>query len=251
MLDALRNAIAEAPTTAALDVAARGLWAALAAGMLDEDRAGQLAEALEARRVMLRTPSQARTGRTPVSASRTVTLFAKARQSMPPDRRKSIERRRRLAASGPMPPQLAAHFTTAELACLRIVADEVKAHGVCTRSYEEIAARAGTCRSSARNAIRRAAALRLITVQTRPRPGRKHLPNVVSVVSKEWLAWLRIGMRDRSRQIGGKKQAATDTSLDSSPERQDIQAHTSLTLRRARSSESGLGPGKVEEGIRA
>jgi len=36
-----------------------------------------------------------------------------------------------LAASGPLPPQLASHFTTGELTVLRIVGDEVKAHGVC------------------------------------------------------------------------------------------------------------------------
>ena len=37
-----------------------------------------------------------------------------------PDRQRSIERRRRTS-----------HFTTGELAVLRIVGDEVKAHGVC------------------------------------------------------------------------------------------------------------------------
>ena len=46
-----------------------------------------------------------------------------------PDRQRSIERRRRLAASEPLLPQLASRFTTGELAVLRIVGDEVKAHG--------------------------------------------------------------------------------------------------------------------------
>jgi hypothetical protein len=35
------------------------------------------------------------------------------------------------AASGPMPPALAAKFTQAEMAAFRIVSDEVRHHGVC------------------------------------------------------------------------------------------------------------------------
>jgi hypothetical protein len=47
---------------------------------------------------------------------------------------------------GELPPALAAGFTTGELAVLRILAE---AHGVCDRSLNELAARAGVCRSLA------------------------------------------------------------------------------------------------------
>jgi hypothetical protein len=66
----------------------------------------------------------------PVAAKRAPRAAARRRQRSP-DRQASIERRRRLAASGPMPPALAARFTTSELAALRIIGDEVRHHGVC------------------------------------------------------------------------------------------------------------------------
>src|SRR6185295_10041639 len=82
------------------------------------------------------------------------TRFPPRKVQISPDCARSRERRRTLAASGPMPPQLACKFTTGELAVLAIVAGEVREHGLCDRSYDEIAARAGTCRPLARRAIR-------------------------------------------------------------------------------------------------
>ena len=74
---------------------------------------------------------------------------------------------RRFAASGPMPPALAAKFTVSELAVLRIVGDEVSGQGACGLTLAEIAARAGVCRRMDQSALREAAALGLITVQER------------------------------------------------------------------------------------
>jgi hypothetical protein len=53
------------------------------------------------------------------------TAFTARVEQRSPDRQASIERRRRLAASGPLPPVMAARFTVSELAVLRIVGDEV------------------------------------------------------------------------------------------------------------------------------
>jgi predicted transcriptional regulator len=92
-----------------------------------------------------------------------------------------------------MPPHLAANFTTGELASLRIVADEVKAHGSCARTLPEIAARAGVGISTARNAIREASRLGIVTVEERRRHGKPNLANVVRIISVEWLAWLAKG----------------------------------------------------------
>src|SRR5271156_2616162 len=77
----------------------------------------------------------------------------KARQQRSPDRQASIARRRHLAASGPMPPALAARFTQAEMAALRIIGDECRVHGCCALHIDAIAARAGVCRTTAQNAI--------------------------------------------------------------------------------------------------
>src|SRR5205814_10217932 len=102
-----------------------------------------------------------------------------------------------------------------ELAVLRIIGDEVRQHGHCDRCVDELAARAGVCRSMVKNAIREAARLGLLTVQERRQEGRRNLPNVVRIVSKEWTTWLaRGGQSSRSSAeplIGCKKVRPTDS----------------------------------------
>jgi hypothetical protein len=117
------------------------------------------------------------------------------RRQRSPDRQRSVERRRRLAASGPMPPALAARFTTSELAALRIIADEVRLHGCCALHIDAIAARAGVCRTVVKNALREARSLGMVTITERRRRGQKSLTNIVRIVSPEWTAWVRIGVR--------------------------------------------------------
>ena len=95
-----------------------------------------------------------------------------------------------------------------ELAVLRIVGNEVRQHGQCDRCVDELAARAGVCRSLVKNAIRTAARLGLLTVEERRRAGRRNLPNVVRVVSREWRQWLARG----PKPIGVKK--ITPTAKD-------------------------------------
>lgn len=108
-------------------------------------------------------------------------------------KRRSIERRRRLASCWPVPPHLAGHFTQCQLAALRIVADEIKRHGYCDLFIDKIAALAGTCRTIVRYALRKAKDLRLLTVEERPRRGQKSLTNIVRGLCKDWLRW--IGLR--------------------------------------------------------
>src|SRR5919202_1824007 len=123
-----------------------------------------------------------------------------AARASPYDRARSWERRRRLAYSGPLPPRLAARFTVGEAAALKVIADEVRAHGKCDRTLGEIAARAGVGRTTVQNAIRQAVKLGLVAVQERRRPGARSLPNVIRIVSAEWRSWL-----ERGRKGGGFK----------------------------------------------
>jgi hypothetical protein len=59
------------------------------------------------------------------------------------------------------------------------------------------------------NAIREAARLGLVTIEERRRQGRRNLPNVVWIISKEWTMWLARGGRSSRPQaeslIGCKK----------------------------------------------
>jgi len=113
-----------------------------------------------------------------------------------PDRQASIARRRQHAATAPLPPSLATKFTTGEIAVLKIIADEWLAHGACDLSQNEIGARAGVVKSVVKRAIFFAENDHsMITVQRRPRSGRKHLTNIIRIIRAEWRDWLSKGHR--------------------------------------------------------
>src|SRR5919107_1945878 len=183
--DQMAAAIDGARTLTRLDHLSRSIWQGLAAHAVADDDAQALAERLHARRSVLRGEIKP-VGIPPGRPS----IFPPKRLQRAPKRSVAIARRRHLAASGPMPPSLACKFTVGELAVLRIVGDEVRQHGHCARCVDEIAARAGVCRSLVKNAIRTEARLGLVTVEERRRAGRRNLPNVVRIVSKEWTMWL-------------------------------------------------------------
>ena len=204
-------AIDGARTLTRLDHLSCAIWQGLAAGAVADDDAQALAERLHACRAVLRGEIK------PVGiAPGRPSIFPPRRLQRAPQRPVAIARRRHLAASGPMPPALACKFTVSELAVLRIVGDEVRLHGCCSRCVDEVAARAGVCRRMVQNAIREAARLGLLTVQERRREGRRNLPNVVRVVSKEWTSWLARGGRSSRPSaeplIGCKKMRPTDSS---------------------------------------
>src|SRR3954449_10010113 len=122
--DQLRRAVeasprAELPTVSAL------LWKAYAAGQVTEAEAAALSEAIEARRALPAAPKpvQRRFGSRPTPAS--------------------LERRRRWAASGALPPALASRFTLAETAVLAVIAAEHVKQGRCVLTLDHIAALAG------------------------------------------------------------------------------------------------------------
>ena len=134
--------------------------------------------------------------------------FSRPRPQRSPDREKSIHRRRTLAATWPMPPAMAGMLTTSQVAYARIVSDEVHRTGRCELTLDEIAARGGMCRKTAKRAQDRLAELEWITVAERPVEGRKHLPNVVRVVSGEWSTWIKMG--PKPRPIGGHSCPTTE-----------------------------------------
>src|SRR3954463_5424871 len=207
----MATAIDAARTLTRLDHLSRAIWQALAAGAVGDDDAQTLAERLHARRSLIRgdlKPAGILPGRP--------SIFPPRRLQRTPKRPVAIARRRHLAASGPMPPALACKFTVSELAVLRIIGDEVRQHGQCDRCVDELAARAGVCRRMVQNAIREAARLGLLTVEERRRDGRRNLPNVIRIISKEWTSWLTRGGR-ASRPpaeplIGCKKLRPSDNS---------------------------------------
>ena len=187
---AMQAAIEGARTLAQMDELSRQLWQGHGSGVLGDHEAQILAERLHGRR------SAIREGIRPVGipAGR-ASLFPPRRSLRSPDRVASLERRRLLACSGPLPPQIAARFTEGQRAVLRIVGDEVAAKGVCGLCIDAIAARAGVCRRLAQGALRLAAGDGLLTIEERRHQGRKNSPNLVRIIGREWQAWMRRGGR--------------------------------------------------------
>jgi hypothetical protein len=106
-----------------LDYLARLIWQGHAAGALGDDQAQLLAEALEARRTV--SPARQPSAMQSVSGATVDRRWPKPRRQQSPDKAVSIARRRRLAASGPLPPTLACRFTVCELAVLRLIGDHL------------------------------------------------------------------------------------------------------------------------------
>ena len=179
-MDEMRRAIARAPRETCANLAG-AVWKAYAAGAIGDDDAQALAEAVEARKaVAARTPAPRRVGSRPRSPE-------------------SSERRRRWVASGLMPPQIACRFTMGEGAALAVIAAEVAKRGRCTLTLGHIAAVAGVCKSTVRNAVRQAAALGLVKSEEWRLSAFRSAPNTVTILWAEWLAWLRLGGRVQNR----------------------------------------------------
>jgi hypothetical protein len=230
--DQMAAAIDGARTLTRLDHLSRSIWQGLAASAVADDDAQALAERLHARKSVLRGEIKP-VGIPPGRPS----IFPPRRLQRALQRPVAIARRRHLAASGPMPPALACKFTVSELAVLRIIGDEVRQHGCCDRCVDELAARAGVCRRMVQNALREAARLGLLTVEERRREGRRNLPNIVRIVSREWTSWLARGGRSSRPQaeapIGCKKMHPTDSKDKKDPSR------TSKPLFAARGQQAG------------
>src|SRR3954454_24250690 len=175
--DQLRASIEAAPRCELTKISAL-LWKACAAGQVSEAEAAALSEAIELKRALPppQKPVQRRFSSRPRSPA-------------------SLERRRRWAASGALPPQLACRFTLAEQAVLAVVSAEVRQHGACTLTIGHIAALAGVCGQTVRNALRVAQQLGFVHVEQRRVSAWRNHPNRVTILSPEWTTWLRMARR--------------------------------------------------------
>ena len=222
LADNLSDQIGLAGHPAELDEIIKNMWVDHTHGLLTDNEVEILDEAARARREAIqerRTETRPKPRTAPFSAPR-----VSARRQRTPDRQASIERRRRLVASGPLPPAMAARFTWGEIAVMRIVGDECRAHGCCFLHIDAIAARAGVHRTTVQNALREAQGRgevpgsSIISVQERRRKGQRSLTNIIRIVSREWSDWLRKGPRRPAMGVGSKytaikKLSTTDTGL--------------------------------------
>lgn len=103
-------------------------------------------------------------------------------------------------------------ITEGERATLYIIAADVRELGACRCTVAEIADRAGVGQTTARNAIRKARDRGLLSVQHRPQWRNKWLSNVITIVCKTWLSWLKRFRPNLGFKFKGvRKPASTDT----------------------------------------
>jgi hypothetical protein len=187
--DELRRAIASA-SRLSLDALATLMWDACANARISEAETEELATLIDVRRNPEgRRSPEAQTLPIPVRVPGTGSR---------PKTPESLTRRRRVAACGRLPPSLACHFTQGEVAVLSVVASDAMQDGACRACLADIGDRAGVSRSTVKNALRQAKALKLITVEERRLTYWRNLTNIVEIVSPEWQAWNRLAPRART-----------------------------------------------------
>jgi hypothetical protein len=175
---------------AVLDGLARNIWRAYGDQSVSEGDAEYLISCIDRRR----PPPSARTSGVLVRAAlRASTIFKprECRKRKPEEWQRRRERRRMLGGSSALPDTLRAHFTEGERSVLCVVAGEVKRSGACDLSLQEIGDRAGVGRTTCQNALHEARRLLLVHITERPQHGRKNLPNIIKITSREWLSWIK------------------------------------------------------------
>lgn len=197
LVEQIAAAVAGARTSACLDNLARLTWRGLSEGHISECDAEALSESIQGAR-----------GRISVGGYRNLKTPAKSPpRPVSSDRRKSRERRRRLAASGAVPGFLASSFTQGEVAVLSVVARVIQRRGRCELPVDKIAGIAGVCRTVAQGALRQARRLGLLSVLERRHVGWRSDTNLVTITSAAWASWLRL------KGVGSEIRAPRNTSL--------------------------------------
>jgi hypothetical protein len=204
--DEIRRAIA-ASSRITLPQVTVLLWRAYGEGKVTEAEAEALSGQIEARThapVAARLSASSRPIAEPAISPPTQDGAKRPRRDIGsrPRTDASMERRRRWAASGRLPPGLAARFTLAEQAVLALVAAEIVRRKDCRLAVGQLAAIAGVAETTVRNAIREARKLGMVTVEERRITGLRNDTNIVRIVSPEWTAWLRLARKSPAGHRG-------------------------------------------------
>lgn len=232
---------AESAPRAALPAVSAALWKAFSAGAVSEAEAEQLSWLIEARMALAAAQAPA-AGQAAGAAQPRQDGVQQLGAALPrrtgsrPRTDASMERRRRWAASGRLPPQLASQFTLAEQAVLAVVAVEAVKRGDCRLFHEHIAALAGVSRSTVRATLRRARDLGIVAIEERRSSAWRNLSSIVRIASREWTAWNRLVRRSAGQGGGAISPTTTNTKVLDLP--------SNRTAETARRAAGGQGRGR-------
>jgi hypothetical protein len=148
----------------------------------------------------------------PVAATAAVRKFAPRRYQCLPDRKAKRDRRRTLARDGFMPDHLRDRYTEGEAAVHRIIAGEIMRKGYCDLFIDEMAKRAGVRRTTVQNALRQGIACGHISRKPQRISATKNRPNIIRIISRDWLEWLKRGRVLFTRIVGNGVGLKTPTS---------------------------------------
>lgn len=223
LADQIREAV---PRTLRKDLPhlAATLWKAFAAGAIGESEAQTLAETIEAAKAV------------PIARPSARAASATWRGGSRPRTSESLERRRRWASAGRLPPQLAAGFTLAEAAVLAVVAAQVARGGDCRLTIGHLAALAGVSATTVRNALRGARRTGLVTIEERRLSAWRNASNIVRIASREWSTWCRLH-RAGDRQSEGRVQNSEAHAYGFKDHDKDRALHSGLGRREEGSSQ--------------
>jgi hypothetical protein len=113
-----------------------------------------------------------------------------------------------------MPDHMRRQLTESERAYASLVREHHERQGYFDLCHDAAAALMGVCAKTVQRAQKRleGKTLRWIKVDHRPQPGRqKHLPNIITIISPEWLTWIARGPRKPASIESGHSCPATQS----------------------------------------
>jgi len=229
---AIYDKINAATSPSELDELSVAIWKIYWPSFIGDADAQYLTEAIQQRK-----PSRVSMTARPVSAlrGRVSSRFAPRpcrRRLTTEERAKRRDRKRMLGGSSAMPDTMRHHYTEGERAVGCVVAGEVKRVGICELSIDEIADRAGVGRTTVQNWQHEGRRLGHICVKHRPQRGAKSLTNVITIISTEWLTWIK--RAPSAARVQTSKNVNTTKSID-------IKTDTDLTKAAASLRREGAG----------
>jgi hypothetical protein len=111
---------------------------------------------------------------------------------------------------------------------------------VCDLPIDKIAALTGVCRTTVQTTIHEARRLGHLKITERPIAGKKHLPNVVEIVSAEWRAWIKRAP-SAARRIGSNSAKMVSTTKSRDLRKEEVRNESGRSSYRLGQSEPERG----------